>query len=146
MRVLFQLQERAVWCVPSSPTNPAMVQQCNEALARTCTRNCIDEGDPVIRHIVMWKLKENAEGASRVENVQRLKEKLEDCRDIVPGILKLELGIAAPGLESTYDLVLVADFADKAALDAYQHHPKHEALKGFAAAVREARQCVDYEI
>ncbi|MCX4146137.1 Dabb family protein [Paraburkholderia madseniana] len=100
----------------------------------------------MIRHIVMWKLKETAEGASRAENVLKLKEKLEGCRDIVPGMLKLEVGIAAPGLESTYDIVLVSDFTDKAALDAYQAHPTHTALKGFVGAVRESRECVDYEI
>jgi hypothetical protein len=100
----------------------------------------------VIRHIVMWKLKESAEGASREENAVKLKQKLEGCRDIVPGILHLEVGIAKPGLESTYDVVLISDFADKAALDAYQVHPTHEALKGFVGAVREARQCVDFEL
>jgi len=31
----------------------------------------------VLRHIVMWKLKENAEGASRAENAEKLKAKLE---------------------------------------------------------------------
>jgi len=94
----------------------------------------------------MWKLKETAEGATRAENAVKLKEKLEGCRNIVPGILHLEVGLAEPGLDSTYDVVLVSDFADKAALDAYQVHPTHEALKGFVAAVREARQCVDYEV
>lgn len=98
----------------------------------------------MIRHIVMWKLKERAEGATRAENAVKLKERLEGCRDIVPGILHLEVGIAAPGLESTYDVVLVSDFADKAALDAYQVHPTHEALKQFVVAVRESRECVDY--
>jgi hypothetical protein len=94
----------------------------------------------------MWKLKESADGASRDDNVLKLKEKLEACRNIVPGILHLEVGIAKPGLESTYDIVLVSDFADRAALDAYQVHPAHEVLKAFTGAVREARQCVDYEV
>lgn len=100
----------------------------------------------MIRHIVMWKLKETAEGASRAENARTLKERLEGCRDIVPGILRLEVGIAEPGLDSNYDVVLVSDFADKAALDAYQVHPTHAALKDFVMAVREARACVDYVV
>lgn len=100
----------------------------------------------MIRHIVMWKLKEAALGASRAENAVKLKERLEACRGIVPGILHLEAGLAAPGLESTYDVVLVSDFADKAALDAYQVHPTHQALKQFVAAVRDSRECVDYEL
>jgi hypothetical protein len=94
----------------------------------------------------MWKLREAAEGATRAENARKLKERLEDCRDIVPGVLHLEVGIASPGLESTYDVVLVSDFTDKAALDAYQVHPKHEALKAFIGAIRESRECVDYQI
>ncbi|MGF6642983.1 Dabb family protein [Paraburkholderia sp. GAS82] len=100
----------------------------------------------MIRHIVMWKLKESAEGASRAENAVKLKEKLEGCRNIVPGILHLEVGLAGAGLDSTYDVVLVSDFADKASLDAYQVHPTHEALKSFVSAVRESRECVDYEV
>ncbi|MGN6668524.1 MAG: Dabb family protein [Trinickia sp.] len=100
----------------------------------------------MIRHIVMWKLKESALGASRAENAVKLKERLEGCRDIVPGILHLEVGLAAPGLESTYDVVLLSDFANRAALDAYQVHPTHQALKEFIGAVRESRECVDYEV
>lgn len=92
----------------------------------------------------MWKLKETAEGATRAQNALKLKEKLEACRGIVPGILHLEVGVATPGLEATYDVVLVSDFVDQAALDAYQVHPTHEAVKHFIGAVREARQCVDY--
>ncbi|WP_309477000.1 Dabb family protein [Trinickia acidisoli] len=100
----------------------------------------------MIRHIVMWKLKEAAEGATRTENAVKLKALLEGCRDIVPGILHLEVGLSAPGLDSTSDVVLVSDFADKAALDAYQVHPTHQALKQFVTAVRESRECVDYEV
>lgn len=92
----------------------------------------------------MWKLKETAEGASRAENVVKFKTLLEGCRNIVPGILHLEVGLAGPGLASTYDVVLVSDFADKAALDAYQDHPDHLVVKQFAKAVVETRQCVDY--
>jgi len=94
----------------------------------------------------MWKLKDNALGASRAENAARLKERLDGCRDIVPGILRIEVGVATPGLDSTYDVVLISDFADKAALDAYQVHPKHEAIKEFVVAVRESRECVDFEV
>lgn len=100
----------------------------------------------MIRHIVMWKLKESAEGATRAENALKLKQRLEGCRDIVPGILRMEVGLAQPGLASTYDVVLISDFADKAALDAYQVHPAHEALLGFIGTVRESREFVDYEV
>jgi hypothetical protein len=94
----------------------------------------------------MWKLKEHAEGADRATNAVRLKALLETCRDIVPGIRSFEVGLATPGLEATYDVVLVSAFDSKASLDAYAVHPAHEKVKSFAAAVRDARQCVDYEV
>jgi hypothetical protein len=56
-----------------------------------------------------------------------------------------EVGLATPGLEATYDVVLYSEFDGAAALDAYQHHPQHVAIKPFIGAVRAERQCVDYE-
>lgn len=100
----------------------------------------------MLKHIVMWKLKEQAEGADRAANANRMKELLDACAGIVPGILKFEVALAQPGLEATYDVVLYSEFADRAALDAYQDHPQHVALKPFIGAVREARQCMDYEV
>ena len=100
----------------------------------------------MIRHIVMWKLKEEAEGATRAENAVKLKDKLDGCRNVVPGILRFEVSIATPGLESSHDVVLDSDFADKAALEGYKDHPIHVAIKPFVAAVREARAGVDFEV
>lgn len=100
----------------------------------------------MIKHIVMWKLKDHAEGADRTANAAKMKALLEDCRDIAPGIVQFEVALAQPGLEATYDVVLYSVFKDKWALDAYQDHPKHLALKPFIAAVRAERQCMDYEV
>ena len=99
----------------------------------------------MIKHIVMWKLKDQAEGASRAANGAKMKALLDGCRDIVPGIVEFEVALAQPGLEATYDVVLYSVFADKAALDAYQDHPTHVAVKPFIGAVRLERQCMDYE-
>jgi Stress responsive A/B Barrel Domain len=64
----------------------------------------------LLRHIVMWKLKESAEGGTREENIVKLKAKLESCRSIVSGQGHFEVGVAQPGFEATYDVVLVSDF------------------------------------
>ncbi|MDB5761753.1 MAG: stress responsive protein [Herminiimonas sp.] len=99
----------------------------------------------MLKHIVMWQLKDHAEGADKAVNAQKVKALLDACADIVPGILKFETAIAGPDLEATYDVVLYSEFTSKAALDAYQEHPKHVAIKPFIGAVRQARQCMDYE-
>ena len=100
----------------------------------------------MIKHIVMWKLKEHAEGADKAANAVKLKALLETCNNLVPGMLKLEAAIAGAALEATYDVVLYTEFASKAALDAYQDHPTHQAIKPFIGAVRSERQCMDYEV
>ncbi|WP_338849500.1 Dabb family protein [Massilia sp. W12] len=98
----------------------------------------------MLKHIVMWKLKDFAEGASRAENAQKLKALLLSCADLTPGTLKFEVALASDGLEATYDVVLYSEFSDKAALDAYQSHPEHVKIKDFIGAVRQERQCMDY--
>lgn len=100
----------------------------------------------MIKHIVFWKLKEFAEGGNRVTNAAKMKTMLDACANLVPGIVKFEAAVAQPGLEATYDVVLYSEFEDRAALEAYQEHPDHVALKPFFGAVREARQCMDYQI
>ena len=98
----------------------------------------------MLKHIVMWKLKELAEGADKPTNVRRMKRLLESCAGL-PGIVEFEVALAQPGLEATYDVVLYSVFRDKASLDAYQDHPTHAAIKPFIGAVRFERQCMDYE-
>jgi quinol monooxygenase YgiN len=100
----------------------------------------------MLKHIVMWKLKDEAEGADRWTNAREMKRRLDECASIVPGQLTFEVTLAQPGLEATYDVVLYSEFTDKAALDAYVNHPTHKAVVPFIGAIREARQCMDYEV
>ena len=99
----------------------------------------------MLKHIVMWKFKPEAEGADKAANLVRAKALLDACAGLTPGMRMLEVAIAQPGLECTYDLVLYAEFDDAAALDAYQNHPQHLAVKPFIGAVRLERQCMYYQ-
>lgn len=99
----------------------------------------------MIKHIVMWKLKDHAEGADRAANAREMKRRLDECANVVPGILKFEVALAQPGLEATYDVVLYSEFDSKEALAAYAAHPVHQAVVPFIGAIRDARQCMDYE-
>ena len=79
----------------------------------------------MIKHVVMWKLAEHAEGAPKASNAARIKTLLEACAGRIPGLRSLEVGIDA-GLDgAAWDVVLVSEFDDRAALDAYQVHPLH---------------------
>ncbi len=98
----------------------------------------------MLHHIVMWKLKDHAEGADRTTNVRKAQALLEGCAALVPGVHRFEVAAAHSGLECTYDLVLNTTFTDREALAAYQNHPDHVAIKPFMKAVVEERQCMDY--
>jgi hypothetical protein len=100
----------------------------------------------MIRHVVMWTLKEQAEGADRATNGARVKERLESLRGRIPGMSRIEVGIDIGRTDASGDLVLVSDHDDRAALEAYQRHPDHVAMKAFIAAVTMQRRVVDYEV
>lgn len=100
----------------------------------------------IVKHIVMWKLKEFAEGADRETNALRVKEKLEGLIGKVPGLLHLEVGIDFLGSEQSADVVLYSELESRAALEAYQAHADHQAVVPFMKAVAAARTVVDYEV
>ena len=100
----------------------------------------------MIRHIVMWKLKDHAEGADRAANALEMKRRLDACAAIVPGIVAFEVALAQPGHEASCDVILYAVFEDAATLAAYAAHPTHQALMPFFKAVRDSRSCMDYTV
>jgi len=100
----------------------------------------------MIKHIVMWKLKDHAEGNDKQTNAALVKKKLDALANLVPGILKLEVGIDLGLDAAASDVVLYTEFEDEVALAAYQAHPQHKAVFPFIAAVRETRVAVDYSV
>ena len=100
----------------------------------------------VIKHIVMWNFAEEAEGADKATNLQKVREDLLGLTGIVPGIITLEPVIPTDPFEHSYDLVLYSEFESPEALKAYAVHPDHQAVAGFIGKVRTARVCVDYEV
>lgn len=100
----------------------------------------------MIKHIVMWKLKDNAEGKSKLENAKFIKEGLEALKADIKEILSIEAGINIVEDPGAYDLVLYSVFESKEDLNIYQKHPQHVKIAEYIGKVREARVVVDYEI
>ena len=97
-----------------------------------------------LRHIVMWTLKDEAEGKSKAQNMQKARDLLMGCSSLVPGIEHFEVGLKTDGLDCTCDVILNSVFKDEAALTAYQNHPNHQAIKPFMKAIVAQRQCMDF--
>ncbi len=100
----------------------------------------------MIKHIVVWKLKEMANGKSKSENALIIKEKLEVLQGKIQGLLKMEVGIDFSKTDSSWDVVLYSEFASKQDLNNYQVNPDHKAIMPFIAEVKNERIMIDYEI
>lgn len=100
----------------------------------------------MIRHIVMWHLKDHAEGADKAANLEKAKALLLSCSQVVPGIRAFEVAAATPGMDCTHDLLLHMLVDDAQVLAAYQNHPQHVAIKPFMKAVVRERCCMDFMV
>ena len=100
----------------------------------------------MIKHIVMWKFKEEAEGKSKAENIGIVKKDLEALKGVIPQITNdFEVGINFTEADTAYDAVLVSSFISKEDLLAYRNDPRHKKAAGYNKKVRSERVVVDYE-
>ena len=99
----------------------------------------------MFKHIVLWKLKETANGKSREENARLMKERLEELANMVDGLRHLEVGLNVIASDDAADVALYTAFESRAAYQAYYDHPAHKALAGFIKEVRVDRRVIDYD-
>lgn len=98
----------------------------------------------MLKHVVMWKLKETAEGKTKAENAQFMKKHLEALWGVVPELKSVEVGINVKESDMAYDAVLIAEFENEAALAAYKIHPEHVKISSYCKKIRESRVVVDF--
>ena len=100
----------------------------------------------MIRHVVMWKLKDNAEGRSREENIELISKELYALMPIIPEIKKMEIGFDISKTDMSMDMILLTEFDSVEALNTYAVHPEHLKVSGFIRSVIESRVVLDAEI
>ena len=101
----------------------------------------------MIKHIVFFSLAEHAEGKSKAENAQIIKEGLENLIHSILELKKIEVGINSPKApQGNYDISLYCEFDSFEDLEIYQVHPEHKKVAAYIGKVRSGRACVDYEV
>ena len=93
----------------------------------------------MVKHIVLFKLKEQKNREAALNALNGMKGKIE-------GLIDLEAGADFLGSERSFDIALICTLKDRAALDFYQAHPVHQPVKKLMAELRESSVAVDYEI
>ncbi len=106
----------------------------------------VQEGFVMVKHVILWKLKESVAGAEKEKVLREMKEKLEALVGTVPGLVRLEI-VTKPLASSNADVMLDSDLESEEALKGYQSHPAHVAVADtYVRPFTEVRLCMDYEV
>jgi hypothetical protein len=100
----------------------------------------------MIRHVVMWRLKEEALGQAKSQLAEELRRLLEGLVGKIPCILTLEVGFNTVPSDTATDVCLVSTFEDPAALQAYIDHPEHKKVAAFLKDVVAERRANDFVV
>lgn len=100
----------------------------------------------MVRHIVIWKLKETNSDLKRAI-LGEFQSRLLALKEFIPGIIDLHVHVnASEAPSSNDDIALIADFTDWEALNSYQVHPVHQNLASWVSGVRLSRAAIDFEL
>ena len=99
----------------------------------------------MVKHIVMFKLKDEALVAEKLAAMQNFKQAIEALPAKIPVIRNIEVGLNInPGEQ--WHIALYSEFDSLDDVKYYAQHPDHVAAGKLLADVKESRACVDYEI
>lgn len=93
----------------------------------------------MVKHIVMYTLKE---GVEKPEAVALIRSVLEPLVGKIPGLLHLEVRQSFQGM----DYALYSEFESRQALENYAVHPLHLEAKGHFHHLLATRVSADYEV
>ena len=100
----------------------------------------------MVKHIILWSLKDEYSDSEKAEIKKGIKEGLEDLKGKIPGLLDIK--VYTNGLPSSNaDLMLDSSFESEDALKVYASHPEHVAVAdGKVRPYTKTRSCLDFEI
>lgn len=100
----------------------------------------------MIKHIVMWKFQEEAEGKSKKENVEIITESLMKLSGVISEIKAMEIFADDSESEENYDAVLITEFENFHDLNNYKVHPEHQKISRYINKIKLSRASIDYHM
>jgi hypothetical protein len=98
-------------------------------------------------HLVMWRLKDEANGMSRPELAAEVKRRLDSLRSVIQEIRRCDVGINIGAYRASFfDVGLISAFDTKADFERYCRYPEHDEVVAFIQSVQEDEQIVDFEM
>ncbi len=100
----------------------------------------------MVKHLIIWKLKENYTEEESKKAVAEIKAGLESLAGKIPGMIDITVH-DCPLPTSNREAMLEANFVDFESLQGYVTNPEHVAIaKGIVKPHVEIRSCFDYEL
>lgn len=99
----------------------------------------------MVKHIVMWKFKDFAEGHTKQENLEIVKEMLEALPQKIDFIREIHVKMNINPKSGMYDAVLISTFDSIDDVERYRIHPEHKKISSYVSLVRTERASVDFE-
>jgi hypothetical protein len=93
----------------------------------------------MVKHIVLWRLKESEGGRSQHDHTITIRDALYGMLGHIPGLMKIEV-------EQGSDISLIAEFDNWDSFLAYRNHPEHLPVKKLMQSYVVERRVIDYEI
>ncbi|MBM6782249.1 Dabb family protein [Bacteroides mediterraneensis] len=99
----------------------------------------------MVKHIVLFKLKESLAPAEKTDIMYRFKDAIEALPATISFIRDIHVGLNENPAE-TWDICLDSSFDTLDDVKAYSIHPAHVAAAGILKEAKENRACVDYTL
>ena len=98
----------------------------------------------MVKHIILWKLKESLGAEEKRAALENIKRELEALTGVVPGLISMKIVIDSLK-SSNADVMMDSAFESEEALNGYQKHPAHvKAADTYVRPFVEVRMCMDY--
>ncbi|MBR6897241.1 MAG: Dabb family protein [Lachnospiraceae bacterium] len=100
----------------------------------------------MVKHIILWQLKDELSAEQKKEVKTGIKEGLEGLKGQIPGLVDIHVQTECL-TSSNAEVMLDSTFEDEASLKGYAVHPAHVAVAdGRVRPYTKARVCMDFEI
>lgn len=99
----------------------------------------------MVKHMIIWTLKDDVSEEEKQEAKKNIKAGLEGLAGKIPGLLEIHVYIDGLNSSNT-DVMLDSTFVDAASLAGYAVHPAHvDVAENIVRPYSKIRSCFDYE-
>lgn len=99
----------------------------------------------MVKHIILWQLKDEIQGAEKEAVKAGIKSGLEGLAGQIPGLIDIRVQTECLA-SSNVDVMLDSTFVDEQALKTYANHPAHvNVADNQVRPFTKSRACMDFE-